>query len=52
MTFPSMDSLRERILGFERYYKAYAQPFKWKLTHRALESLLNKLNRPYAYAAA
>jgi hypothetical protein len=53
--FPSLQALRERILGFERYYEGIAQPFEWKFTRRDLESLLNKLNtRPttYAYAAA
>ena len=53
--FPSLDALRDRILGFERYYEGIAQPFEWKFTRCDLEVLLNKLNtRPttYAYVAA
>jgi hypothetical protein len=53
--FPSLDALRDRILGFQRYYERIAQPFEWKFTRRDLEVLLNKLNtRPttYAYVAA
>lgn len=53
--FPSLDALRERILGFQRYYEEIAQPFQWKFTRRDLESLLDRLNTratTYAYVAA
>ncbi len=53
--FPSLEALRERILGFERYDEGIARPFQWKFTRRDLEALLNKLNtRPttYGYAGA
>ena len=53
--FPSLDALRERILGFQRYYEEIAQPFQWKFTRRDLESLLNRLNTratTYAYVVA
>jgi DDE superfamily endonuclease len=53
--FPSLEALRDRILGFQRYYEEIAQPFQWKFTRRDLESLLNRLNTratTYAYVAA
>jgi len=53
--FPSLDALRERILGFQRYHEEIAQPFQWKFTRRHLESLLNRFNTratTYAYVAA
>ena len=49
--FPSLDVLRDRILGFQRCYDKIAQPFQWKFTRRDLESLLNRLNtRATTYA--
>jgi hypothetical protein len=53
--FPSLDALRERILGFQHYHQEIAQSFQWTFTRRDLESLLNRLDTratTYAYVAA
>jgi hypothetical protein len=42
--FPSLEVLRERLLGFQKHYEAIAKPFEWKFTRRDLEQLLQKLD--------
>ena len=42
--FPSLEFLRERLLGFQKHYEAIAKPFEWKFTRRDLEQLLQKLD--------
>lgn len=46
--FPSLEALRERLLGFARYYEAIAQPFEWKFTRKDLDSLLRRIDRAHA----
>lgn len=41
--FPSLAALEERLLAFQDYYQAIAQPFAWTFTRRDLAVLLNKL---------
>jgi hypothetical protein len=41
--FPSLAAVEERLLAFQRYYEAIAQPFAWMFTRRDLAALLNKL---------
>jgi DDE superfamily endonuclease len=41
--FPSLAALEERLLAFQDYYQAIAQPFAWTFTRRDLAKLLNKL---------
>jgi hypothetical protein len=41
--FPSLAALEERLLAFQDYYQAIAQPFAWTITRRDLAVLLNKL---------
>jgi hypothetical protein len=35
--FPSLSSLKERILGFQQYYEHIARPFEWCLTRDDLK---------------
>jgi hypothetical protein len=42
--FPSLAALEERLLAFQDYYQALAQPFAWTFTRRDLAKLLNKLS--------
>jgi len=41
--FSSLAVLEERLLAFQDYYEAIAQPFAWKFTRRDLANLLHKL---------
>jgi hypothetical protein len=41
--FSSLAVLEERLLAFQHYYEAIAQPFAWTFTRRDLATLLNKL---------
>jgi hypothetical protein len=45
--FASLAAVEERLLAFQNYYEAIAQPFAWTFTRRDLAALLNKL-RPAA----
>jgi hypothetical protein len=38
--FPSLEALRDRILGFQSHYQNLAKPFQWKFTRADLEKLL------------
>jgi hypothetical protein len=42
--FPDLNALAERILDFQYYWEAAAEPFEWKFTRQDLTELLNKLN--------
>jgi hypothetical protein len=42
--FGSLAAVEERLLAFQDYYEAIAQPFKWTFTRRDLAALLNKLS--------
>jgi hypothetical protein len=41
--FKSLETLKERILGFQLYYEQIAKPFEWKFTRNDLNILLNKI---------
>lgn len=41
--FKSLETLKERILGFQLYYEQIATPFEWKFTRNDLNILLNKI---------
>lgn len=41
--FGSLAAVEERLLAFQDYYEAIAQPFAWTFTRRDLARLLNKL---------
>jgi hypothetical protein len=40
--FPSLEALKERIIGFQLHYEKTAKPFEWKFTRRDLADLLDK----------
>jgi hypothetical protein len=42
--FPSLEALKERILGFQQYYQEIAKPFEWKFTRKDLNRLICKIN--------
>jgi DDE superfamily endonuclease len=42
--FYSLAAVEERLLAFQNYYEAIAQPFAWTFTRRDLAALLNKLS--------
>ena len=42
--FPSLAALKERILGFQKYYEEIAKPFEWKFTRKDLNRLMCKIN--------
>jgi hypothetical protein len=42
--FPSLDALRERLLGFQRYHEMIASPFQWTFTRSDLDRLLARVN--------
>jgi DDE superfamily endonuclease len=42
--FASLDAVRERLLGFQRYYETIAKPFQWTFTRFDLARLLAKIN--------
>jgi hypothetical protein len=41
--FKSLETLKERILGFQLYYEQIAKPFEWKFSRNDLNILLNKI---------
>ena len=41
--FPSLEALRQRIIGFQQHYETIAKPFEWKFTRQDLGNLLNKM---------
>ena len=41
--FKSLETLQERLLGFQRYYEQIAKPFEWKFTRNDLKVLINKI---------
>jgi len=41
--FKSLETLKERILGFQSHYEQMAKPFEWKFTRNDLNLLLNKI---------
>jgi len=44
--FPSLAAVEERLLDFQSYYEAIAQPFEWKFTRHDLAALLNRFRSP------
>jgi hypothetical protein len=44
--FASLSDLKERILGFQKYYEEIAKPFKWKFTRKDLNNLISKIDKP------
>ena len=44
--FPSLAAVEERLLAFQSYYEAIAQPFEWKFTRHDLAALLNRFHSP------
>ncbi len=44
--FPDLNTLAERLLEFQYYWEATAQPFEWKFTRQDLKELLSKLGPP------
>lgn len=40
--FPSLQAVADRLLQFQEYYEAIAQPFQWKFTRTDLNALLAK----------
>jgi len=42
--FSSLDAVRDRLLGFQRYYETIATPFQWTFTRSDLELLLHKID--------
>lgn len=46
--FPSLQALKERILGFQQYYEEIAKPFEWKFTRKDLHRLLCRIKTPWA----
>jgi hypothetical protein len=43
--FPDLDAVVERLLDFQYYWEATAQPFEWKFTRDDLKELLDKLEQ-------
>jgi hypothetical protein len=41
--FKSLETLKERIIGFQLYYEEIAKPFEWKFTRNDLNLLRNKI---------
>jgi hypothetical protein len=46
--FPSLEALRERILGFQQYYEEIVKPFEWKFTRKDLNRLMFRMNNKQA----
>jgi len=44
--FPSLAAVEERLLDFQSYYEAIAQPFEWQFTRHDLAALLNRFRSP------
>ena len=43
--FKDLDDVAERLLDFQYYWEATAQPFQWKFTRDDLTTLLEKLKQ-------
>ena len=41
--FDSLDSVRQRLMGFQKHYEKVAKPFEWKFTRRDLDAMLNRM---------
>jgi DDE superfamily endonuclease len=41
--FACLQSVAERLEGFERYYESIAQPFEWKFTRADLSALMARM---------
>ena len=41
--FESLDSVRQRLISFQKHYEKIAKPFEWKFTRRDLNAMLNKM---------
>jgi len=50
--FDHLASLQQRLLDFQGYYEAIAQPFKWQFTRADLKCLLEKLDEQQQLRAA
>jgi hypothetical protein len=48
--FPSLQALKERILGFQQHYEELAKPFEWKFTRKDLNRLMCKINNKPAHS--
>ena len=46
--FSSLQALEERLLNFQKYYEAIADPFEWKFTRKDLDRLMSKIKTPWA----
>jgi len=42
--FPSLDAVRDRLLGFQEHYEKIATPFQWAFTRSDLDHLLASIN--------
>jgi len=42
--FPDLKAVEQRLMDFQTKYQSIAKPFKWKLTKKDLEEILNKIN--------
>jgi hypothetical protein len=49
--FPSLNSLKERLLDFQHHYESIVPPFRWKFTRNDLAKLLDKIETQYTQAA-
>jgi hypothetical protein len=49
--FPSLETLSQRILAFERHFRTIAKPFQWRFTRKDLADLLRRLDHGLAKAA-
>jgi hypothetical protein len=45
--FPCLETVAERLSGFERYYESIARPFEWKFTRADLNALLAQMQKHY-----
>jgi hypothetical protein len=50
--FVSLDEVEQRLLAFERYYEAAAQPFEWRFTRQDLADLMKRLGEKEALRLA
>jgi hypothetical protein len=50
--FVSLDEVEQRLLAFERYYEAAAEPFEWIFTRQDLADLMKRLGEKEALRLA
>jgi len=50
--FVSLDEVEQRLLAFERYYEAAAEPFEWRFTRQDLADLMKRLGEKEALRLA